>query len=380
MAQEPFGDIPLFREIQRILSSSEGPVNFEIGRQVAVALAAEGMSDTDVQAETTRSLQDAVGSAERLVAGYTRLTLDEPILAEGIGKSAWVDATFTSWRWLLEHLGAHFTQELTRAQEQDAGQAGMLQGPMGQIAPLLIGIQAGTLVGQLGRGALARYDYPIPREDETKLFFVLPNLTKVATEYSLKEESVRSWMAIHESARHIVMLSQPWIERYLRSLLIEVVDATEIDLSDLERRLVELQSKGMEGLQDGMTPENQLPVVSTERHRKALERLQAFVAVLEGYGTHVEQAVAPEFVEESERVGEGMKRYRSSQAEADAMLGSVLGVTLDRDLEDAGLTFCAAVVSLHSLQSLNRVWTAPDNLPTLAEIKDPFTWMERVLD
>src|SRR5687767_10550968 len=87
MAQEPFGDIPLFREIQRILSSSEGPVNFEIGRQVAVALATEGMSDTDVQPETTRALQDAVGSAERLVAGYARLALDEPVLAEGIGKA-----------------------------------------------------------------------------------------------------------------------------------------------------------------------------------------------------------------------------------------------------------------------------------------------------
>jgi uncharacterized protein (DUF2342 family) len=37
------------------------------------------------------------------------------------------------------------------------------------------------------------------------------------------------------------------------------------------------------------------------------------------------------------------------------------------------------VVKLRGIASLNRIWEAPDNLPTLDEIKDPFAWMERVL-
>ena len=52
---------------------------------------------------------------------------------------------------------------------------------------------------------------------------------------------------------------------------------------------------------------------------------------------------------------------------------------LDRQLEDAGETFCNAVVSLHGMAALNRVWEAPDNLPSASEIRDPFTWIERVL-
>ena len=382
MAQEPFGDIPLFREIQRILSSSEGPVNLEIGRQVAVALATEGMSDTNVGPDKARALQQVVGDAERLVAGYTRMTFDEPLQAEAVGRAAWVDGTLKSWRWLLEHLGGHFTAELTRSQSESAageGEMDAMQGAMGQIAPLLIGVQAGTLIGHLARAALGRYDWPIPREDSGKLFFVLPNLEKLASEYSLKEETVIAWMGVHETARHIVLTSQPWIGRYLRSLLLEVVDATEIDMSDLERKLMELQTKGMEGLQDGMGSQNQLPVVSTERHRKALERLKAFVAALEGYGAHVEKAVTTELFEGAERVREGVARFRAGHGDADAMLGSVLGIGIERELEDSGATFCAAITSLHGLPSLNKVWDAPDNLPTLAEIKDPFAWMERVL-
>ena len=37
MTQDPFGDIPLFREIQRLLASGGGPVNLEIARQIALA-------------------------------------------------------------------------------------------------------------------------------------------------------------------------------------------------------------------------------------------------------------------------------------------------------------------------------------------------------
>ena len=380
MAQEPFGDIPLFREIQKILSSSDGPVNFEIARQVASALATEGRSDTNIDPATSRALQQAVGEAERLVAGYTRRSFDEPIQSSVMGKAEWVDGTLKSWRWLLEHLAGHFTSELSRSQPEESPEANMMQTAMGQITPLLIGVQAGTLVGNVARAALGRYDFPIPRDETTKIFFVLPNLEQLASDYSIKLEAVFEWMAVHETARHIVMVSQSWVPKYLRSLLIEVVDATEIDTGDLERKLLELQTKGMEGLQDGTTSQNQLPVVSTERHRKALERLTAFVAAFEGYAAHVEAAVAPELVEDAARVREGMTRFRASNKEAEAMLGSVLGISVDRDVEDAGATFCAAVTSLRGLQSLNLVWDAPDNLPTLAEIKDPFAWMERVLD
>lgn len=379
MAQEPFGDIPLFREIQKILSSSTGPVNFEIARQVATALATQGLSDTRIDADTTAAFQEATRDAERLVAGYARLSCDEPVRVEMFGRARWVDSTMASWGWLLEHLASHFTSELGKAEETGTGPA-MLQGALGQITPLLIGVQAGTLVGHLGRGALGRYDYPIPRDDDAHLFFVVPNLDQVISDYSLEREQVARWMAIHECARHLVTTAQPWVPRYLRSLLIEVVDATEIDTGDLERRLMELQTKGMEGLQEGDQPESQLPIVSTERHRKALDRLNAFIASFEGYAAHVERAIGTELMADAQRVRESVVRSRAENREAEALLGSVLGITMDRDLEAAGTTFCAAVDSLKGLASLNLIWSAPDNLPTMAEIKDPFAWMERVLE
>ena len=377
MAQEPFGDVPLFREIQRILASGEGPVNLEIARQVGNALATQGSLDPDIKEDAKRSVEQAVHEAESVVAGYSRLPLDEPLRSRAVGKGWWVEETLKNWKWLLDHLAAHFGTELERTQSEVQG--GPLQSAVGQIAPLLMGIQAGTLVGRLATGALGRYDLPIPRDDDNKIFLVMPNVDKIATAYALDPSRLVKWLAVHETTRHVVMNSAPWIGGYLRSLLLEVVDATEIDVGDLERKLIELQSMGMEALQQGAETEGQLPVVPTERHRKAMDRLKAFIAAFDGYGRHVQEEVGPEVVADAPKIGEGVGRFQTENKDAEALLGSILGVTMDRQLETTGATFCAAVVKLKGLPELNRLWQAPDNVPTLEEIKDPFAWMDRVL-
>jgi len=120
-------------------------------------------------------------------------------------------------------------------------------------------------------------------------------------------------------------------------------------------------------------------VVQTERHRGAVERWDAFVAVLEGYSNSAAEAVAGEVVGERAKVAEGMARRSTTPSQGQSMLQTLLGVTMDSELRSSGRTFSAAVLQLEGISSLNRVWEAPDNLPTWSEVKDPFSWMERVL-
>jgi hypothetical protein len=67
---EAFRDAPLFRELQRVMSSSSGPVNWELARQVGVANAVEAGSDHEASEGDRRMLEDAVRVAELLRAGY----------------------------------------------------------------------------------------------------------------------------------------------------------------------------------------------------------------------------------------------------------------------------------------------------------------------
>jgi putative hydrolase len=378
MSQESFGDVPLFREIQRILAAGEGPLNLEIARQVGNAIATQGLSDTDIPGDTTRLLDDAVTEATGLVTGYARRAFDEPVLSKGVGVGWWVESTLTAWKWLLEHLADHFSGELGRL-GGEAEQANPVQAAMGQMAPLLVGIQAGILVGNLAREALGRYDFPVPRDDDGRLFYVVPNVDRIKSDYDLDVNDLHRWLAAHDVARHLALTSAHWVPGYFRSLLIEIVDATELDSSDLERRLIELQSMGMDALQQGAGEGQTLPVVPTERHQRALDRLRAFLSCVEGYAQHVGNQVVPQLVSDASRIEESIARNKSSRAEIEQVLDQILGVSIDRKLESQGETFCAAVVKLHGIEELNKVWDAPDNLPTIEEIRDPFAWMERVL-
>jgi uncharacterized protein (DUF2342 family) len=74
-----------------------------------------------------------------------------------------------------------------------------------------------------------------------------------------------------------------------------------------------------------------------------------------------------------------MARHAASASEGRTMLQGLLGITIDKTMIASGETFCTAVTQLEDLASLNRVWAAPDNLPTIDEIKDPFAWIERVI-
>ena len=378
MSQDPMGDIPLFREIQKLLSSSHGPINLEIAGQVANAVNQD--SSDYIAPDDARALADAVRDSEFIVAGYTRLVVEEPARTEAISRRQWIGSTMSGWNWLLTHLASRFSSEVTSFASDRGEDVNPMGAVMGQIAPLLLGMQAGTLVGQLARDALGRYDPGIPRDDDGHLFFVTSTVDSVADEYGFGRDAFRRWLALEDVARHTIARSASWVDRYRRSLFIELVDSLEIDASDLETRLADLQSRGPEALEQGFDTSQMLPIVQTPRHTKALDNVRSFMAVFEGYARHVSSAVATQVVGDTARIDEGMRRRAASPTEGRSMLNAMLGWKQDPTLEQSGTTFCNAIVELHGISTLNRVWEAPDNLPTGTEVRDPFQWIERVVD
>ena len=109
--ENPFGappgdiwnDVPLFREIQRVLMSSSGPVNWELARQVGIASASLGTEDPAPSDEDRRAFEDAVRVAELQVAGFTGLEAPSDIpKVEAVRRGQWVQANIEGLRALLE--------------------------------------------------------------------------------------------------------------------------------------------------------------------------------------------------------------------------------------------------------------------------------------
>src|SRR2546427_2095572 len=87
-----FGDVPLFREIQRVLMSSSGPVNWELARQVGIAVAASSGEDPAPTGEDLRSFEETVRAAELHVAQLTGLPQPTDVVkVEVVRRSQWVE-------------------------------------------------------------------------------------------------------------------------------------------------------------------------------------------------------------------------------------------------------------------------------------------------
>jgi putative hydrolase len=374
----PFGDIPLFREIQRLLASSgTGPVNLEIAGQVAQSVATEGQAEGPILDARKRVLAEVVHTSETLLAGYTRLSLLEPIQSEAVTRSGWATKTLSAWRWLLERMASRFVDELGGDSADESEQ--QMAMVMKQVGPLLMGLQSGTLVGHLAREVISGFDPSIPRDGENAIVLVIPNIEKLAHDYELDVDTVIRWVALQDVARHIVVQGVSWVGPYRRNLMTALIDSIEIDTSEMQRRLVDLQSLGMEALQEGASIDSTLPLVPTTAHQQALNRMRAFVGLHEGYSARAAEAVAKRSFGEETKVAEVIARQRAASSDAKDLLENVLGFSLSRDLVSTGTTFCAAIEKLEGLTALNRVWEAPDNLPTYDELKDPFLWIDRVL-
>src|SRR5438034_10123759 len=132
---ELFNDVPLFREIQRVLLAGDGPINWELGRQVGIASAAWGKDDPTPREDDRRGLEDTVRATELHVAELTGLQPPSevaPVLA--FRRAQWVEANIGDLKDLVEPTAVRVAEAFSKAQLEDAPAeaAQLAQGMLGQ--------------------------------------------------------------------------------------------------------------------------------------------------------------------------------------------------------------------------------------------------------
>jgi putative hydrolase len=109
-----------------------------------------------------------------------------------------------------------------------------------------------------------------------------------------------------------------------------------------------------------------------------MRRLQAVMAVVEGYSEHVMDAVGERVLPGYEKLRDAMDRRRASRSAPAKILERLLGLDLKMRQYVVGKKFCDAVEQKHGIETLNRVWEGPELLPTLSELDHPDTWVSRI--
>ena len=376
-----WNDVPLVREIQRVLSSSSGPVNWELARQVGIASASWSAEDPAPTLEDQRAFEEAVRVAELRVAEFTGLEPPSDVArVESVRRSRWVEANIEGLQALLEPAAAKIGDAVVRAQREALPEAEEARGMtqlVGQLSPLLLGAQVGTVLGTLGQHVLGQYDIALPRAGGSgTLLFVVPNIAAFEKDWSLDSTEFRTWVAIHE-VTHRFEFARSWTLPHFRELLDDYTSTLRLDVEGLQSRLQALDPSNPEAMQDMFSgDEGIFGAVLDDEQRLKLGRIQAFMSAAEGYGDHVMHSLGASMLRSYGQIDEAMRRYRESER-TDPVLERLVGIEVKREQYRLGRAFCDTVVELTDEATLSRMWSGAEALPSLPELEEPRLWLAR---
>src|SRR5262245_29493708 len=159
------GEVPLFREIQRVLLSSTGPVNWELARQVGIAMASWGAEDPQPEKEDLDGFMETVRAAELAVNEFTGMSTPTHVVrVQAFRRTHWVEANTQSLRLLIDPIASRLALALADAPvspvvtgDDPAGSNPMMDALMDRMVPLLFGAQVGGVLGHLGQRALSQF-------------------------------------------------------------------------------------------------------------------------------------------------------------------------------------------------------------------------------
>ena len=338
-------------------------IDWKLVRRIAEAIGGQGGTASAPEGDLAAIAAD---SQQRVLA-YTRLVpMSELPAPEMVSRTEWIEANLRSMRPVLDRVGARV-----------GGGMGVLGRPTRAVTRALFSAQVGGLTGFLAQRVLGQYDMPLlDSSGAPRLLLVGPNLGAAAERLDADGEQLLHWVTLHELTHAVQFGSVPWLRLHLASLVREVVDTLEVQI-DTSKGLRLPSTDDLRSLIESLRKGELVTLVIGRERRILVDRIQATMAVIEGHAEHVMDAVGAEVIPSQAELRAGLERRRQSRSGPMRLLERVLGFELKLRQYRDGKHFCDTVVERVGIEGLNRVWSAPHALPSLAELVDPDAWIAR---
>ena len=377
----PFEGMPLFGDLARLFAS-QGPLNWDLARQVAVWVATEGQPEDNVDPLERVRLEELARVAELHVAEHTGLptaVAGGMLAVTPVTRSTWALRALQDHRDLLERLATSLAVpgDPDEGTAPDAGTE-LLGGIAQLLAPVLLGMQAGFMAGHLSRRSLGQYDVLLPRPPSDELLVVPANVDEFADRWALPVDDLRLWVCLREITHHAV-LGRPHVHERLRDLVGRYVSSFEVDSGGVEARLGEIDPTDIESFQSVLgDPEALLGAIQSDAQRALLPRIGALTAAVTGYVDHVMGSVGRRLIGSYDQLVEAFRRHLVEESPGDTYVARLFGLQPDQAHYDRATAFAEGVVERAGERALDRLWSSERELPTAAEIEAPGLWLARI--
>lgn len=380
----PFSAFPMFGDVAKLLQG-QGPLNWDAARQFAILGATQGAAEPNVDPAVRMSYSQLAGIAAMHVNDVTGTdtVFPEP---RTVTRGQWTSETLDAYRPLFTDLATSLGQQPAADTGGDASDpfVQMMAGLSRMMAPSMMGMAVGSMVGSLAQRVFGLHDLPIPRERQ-EIVLVADTVDTFARDWEIPVDEMRLWVLAHELSGFQIF-SIEHLRVALASLVRRHVGGFRPDPGAIADKLgaIDPFSGGdddpMAALQQVFgDPEVLLGAVRSPEQIELQPRLDAAVAAVVGYTDWVVDAVAVRVVGgEALRIAEAVRRRRAETDADDVFVERLLGIRLGDDQIVRGKNFVQGVVDRVGEHELTRMFTLADSLPTPSEIEAPGLWIERV--
>ncbi|QIO23146.1 zinc-dependent metalloprotease [Haloarcula sp. JP-L23] len=312
----------LYHSVRAVAGASgDGPIDW-----TAVAEAAKSATDPgdlDVSATERQGYATDVRDARDRVREVGQLDFDLPETVEIQHRHHWIDANVATFERVMA--------------------------PIEQQAEFIPGVARVVNTGSmafalsfLGNNVLGQYDPLLLADgDDHALYFVRPNIRKVADQLDVDHDRFRRWIAFHEVTHAAEFGAAPWLSDHMEETMEEAIDR----------------------LTDG------------NLDRDSLGELDTTMTAVEGYA---ELLMDRAFDDEYDDLRRKVDERRQGRGPVAELVRRVLGLGMKRQQYERGKAFFEAVADERGVAAAGRVWDSPETLPTDDEIATPSLWIERV--
>jgi len=365
------GQMPLFAELQKLLSWSGGPVNWDLARQLAVSTLSG--ANRPVDASERAAVADAVRLADLWLDEATELPSGVHA-TESWTRLEWLERTLPVWSTLCDPVAARVVAAMSSAipaeQLEAMGAGNPLAGIMNQVGGLMFGAQVGQGIGALAREVVSATDIGIPLGPEGVAALVPENVAEFGAGLQRPAEEVRLYLALREAAHQRLFTHVPWLRQRLLEAVESYARGITIDMSAIERAMGEVDPTNPESVQNALAGGLFEPQTTPEQ-QAALRRLETLLALVEGWVDAVVAAAAGDRMPGAEALREASRRRRATGGPAEQTFATLVGLELrPRRLREAAALWWG-VTSKHGISGRDALWGHPDLLPSADDLDDP---------
>ena len=312
----------LYHSVRTVAGASgDGPIDWSAVADAAKQSTAAG--DLDVSAAENDGYATDVRDARDRVREVGALEFDLPATVEIQNRHHWIDANVAPF----ERVMASIEQQA----EYIPGLARMVN--TGSMAFAL---------SFLGNNVLGQYDpLLLADNDDHALYFVRPNIRRVADQLDVEGDRFRRWIAFHEVTHAAEFGAAPWLSDHMEETMERTID--RLSSGDLDR--------------------------------DSLGELDATMTAVEGYA---ELLMDRAFDDEYDDLRRKIDARRQGRGPVAKLVRRFLGLGMKRAQYERGKAFFDAVADARGVAAAGRVWDSPETLPSDEEIEEPTLWIQRV--